>query len=121
MKLLVAAIALSLVSEAHATCAISFEAVDELGRPLPTMRVRLESETCQYKSELRVADEHGRGHIDGVPSDCQITARGDFRGCIIEPVSSSCNAPDVPLRLVCVEPRHVSLITVLATPEAFDG
>jgi hypothetical protein len=121
MKVLALALTLMVAADAWASCVVHFETVDEQDQALPAVKVWLEAESCQYKSESRLADARGAGQIDGVPSGCQFIAHGEFDGGVIHPISGACGSSEEPIRLTYVEPHHVSLIRVLANPEVFDG
>jgi hypothetical protein len=106
---------------ASATCSVRVETVDEQGRPVPAVKVWLESESCRYRSESRLTDEQGAWREATVPGDCRFLVHGEIQDRVIPPVAGTCGGSDRPIRLVCIVPLHVSLIRILANPEVFDG
>ena len=121
MRVITIVVLLSFAADARASCTVTVEGRDEQGSALPAITVQLRGEVCQYQSQELHTDEHGLVRIQGVPSDCRFIAKGQFPGCIIHPISGTCGASDEVVRLTCIEPRHVSLLRVLANPEEFDG
>ena len=106
---------------AAVACAVHVQTQDEQNHPLPAVQVWVESSEAKFRSPARYTDPQGRFTIELVPDNVPFQVYGSFHGAIIQPVQGICAPEGVTIHLPVIEPVQVSLVSVIANPERYDG
>jgi hypothetical protein len=111
----------SIIVMAVGSCNLLVHAVDEEGQSLPGVHITLHADVDGRTFPDRFTDATGTYLYRDVPAGQSVAVEGRFPAFVVQAADVICRPPQTTARLVVIEPAHVSLVQVLASPTDFHG